>query len=988
MSAEPLTIALVLEATDEASELIATIRENVESLADQAAATSDAVAAASDKMTTALEGTADASATLTDSMARATGVSDDTSTSLEAQAAATDQLFASTQALADSTDELILSNMKLMDNNDALIASTEENSVAMKTEGDTAEETGVKMESLNKATNVLGLALVAAAAVGIKMALDFQKGTATLAGNADISTEKANQIGDAFLNTGGKTEFTANQMMDAFAPVSGAFVNLYGHALDVKQSMDVMNASMTLAEASGSDLTSTTAAVANVMTAFHLKVTQAAMAANDLFNTSRLLGISNDTLGTSIARLEPKIAGSGISLQQLTGFMTEFAKSAGNGRTAVRLAGTFLQSIVTPSSSASKELATLGINVDNSQGKFIGLTSVVGKLHDALTKLPGTTNLVVQAQKAYQLQTELTSLGSKDQTKTIQTQEESLSSQISALNGASDALSKTTVMQELFGKNAALATKLVAEGVPGLEKAAKLVAKQGTAAHAAALQEKTFEGELAKLKSAAEELFIKLGKDLLPAMVKLAGWTIRIVSDIVKWVSHNKTLALTIVSLVGAVVAFVKIMELATAITKAWAAAQTLLDGAEAASEFGLIMIAIALLVAEIIVLVKYWRDIYNAGYETRVALEEAWNDVASWFDSNVIQPVVGFFEDLWDDITSAAVTAYHGVLSAWNAVASWFENDVINPIVGFFETLWNGITSLASSTWSGVKGVWDAVSGWFSTEVIDPVVGFFKTLWDGITSLASSTWSGVKGVWNAVASWFDTEVIDPVVGFFKTLWDGISSLASSTWSGIKGVWDAVSSWFDTEVIDPIIGFFKTLWDGITSLASSTWTGLQGVWDAVSGWFDNTVIKPIEKFFEDLWDKIVSGAKTAVGGLENAFKGVASALNPISDLKRLGSVIGLAAGGIVSSPTLAVVGEAGPEMVLPLSQVPGGASSLSGGGVSALPSLGGSSQGQVNQVVINMSGQVYGSLAQLANALGRQLATVTVPGSGTRLQTR
>jgi hypothetical protein len=96
----------------------------------------------------------------------------------------------------------------------------------------------------------------------------------------------------------------------------------------------------------------------------------------------------------------------------------------------------------------------------------------------------------------------------------------------------------------------------------------------------------------------------------------------------------------------------------------------------------------------------------------------------------------------------------------------------------------------------------------------------------------------------------------------------------------------------------------------------------------------------------------------------------------------------LASGGIVTSPTLAVVGEAGPEMVLPLSNLPGGAASLTGG-VSPLPSLSGSGSGGGQTIVVNvtMAGQVYGSLDAMANALGRQLATVTLPQAGTRIKT-
>ncbi len=195
------------------------------------------------------------------------------------------------------------------------------------------------MDLMSKASMAVGLAVVAVGVVAAKMAIDFQNSTATLAGQAGITVTAANKIGNAFLAAGGQTTFTSSQMMTAFAPIAGEFVNMYGHALNAAQSLQVMDAAMTLAEAGGGDLTTTTKALADAMMVFHLKVGEAASAANTMFNTSRLLGVSTDSLGQSLQRLEPRIAGSGMSLAQTSAFMIELSKTAGGGRQAMWIAG-------------------------------------------------------------------------------------------------------------------------------------------------------------------------------------------------------------------------------------------------------------------------------------------------------------------------------------------------------------------------------------------------------------------------------------------------------------------------------------------------------------------------------------------------------------------------------------------------------------------------------------------------------------------------
>ena len=883
--AEALTIALILEAKDNATEWIDRVRENVDKLARSAEEASKKVSAGADQMSTSLEKTDVASTNAAESMDREAVASDRAAEASRNQATASDEATVATDKQAESTTVL----------------------------GDKSEETSGKMAMLSKASNMVGLALLGVAVVSAKLAIDFQNSTATLAGQAGVSVQTANKIGNAFLAMGGQTEFSATQMMNAFAPVGGQFVTMYGHALDVSQSVKFMDAAMTLATASGSDLNSTVSGLASTMMVFHLKVGQASQAANVLFNTSRLLGISQDTLGTSMARLAPKIAGSGMSLAQLGGVMLEVGKTAGSGRTAIRSVGTIIAGLVSPSTSAQTTLGELGITLDNSKGKFIGMTAAIGKIHDALAKLPGTTKDVVQLQQMYKLQTQEITLGQETQTKEVKKQVSTLNSQITALGKSTKSLSDNTVMTTLFGKSAGLMANIVAGGVPALNAATAAAGKQGEASKAAAIKNATFDVQLKKLKSAAETIFIELGRKLLPVLTKMATKMVDVVNATIKWVQHNQTLTEVIGGLVIGILAAVKVIETITVLTKAWAAAQVILDALFVASPFGLVVVAILAVVAVAILLIKYWRDIYNAGYDTRVALEAAWGAVASWFKSTVIEPVVTFFKTLWDDISGAATATWHAITAVWDAVASWFNSNVIQPVVGFFKGQWDTISAGATTAWHVILAVWDAVASWFNTNVIQPIENFFTGLWDKIVAGAKTVVSDIEAPFKAIA------------GFV---------------SGIFG------------------GALSTNMAGVSTKLKGVATSVQQITQAA------------QKATKALKDTSTASSKLSTGGSVST-----------KHLKRL------AAGGLVSSPTLAMVGEAGPEMVIPLSQI-GGPSALSGG-VSPLPS--GSSRGSSGsmiQVNITLAGQVYGSLEQLANALGRQLATITIPGAGTRLSTR
>ena len=90
------------------------------------------------------------------------------------------------------------------------------------------------------------------------------------------------------------------------------------------------------------------------------------------------------------------------------------------------------------------------------------------------------------------------------------------------------------------------------------------------------------------------------------------------------------------------------------------------------------------------------------------------------------------------------------------------------------------------------------------------------------------------------------------------------------------------------------------------------------------------------EFGADLVKALISGISSGAGDVAKAIEHLIPGGGLIG---KAASVIGLAEGGIVEKPTLAVVGEAGPEMVVPLSGLDRGE------GVKPLPSSPGSAAG-------------------------------------------
>ena len=271
-----------------------------------------------------------------------------------------------------------------------------------------------------------------------------------------------------------------------------------------------------------------------------------------------------------------------------------------------------------------------------------------------------------------------------------------------------------------------------------------------------------------------------------------------------------------------------------------------------------------------------------------------------------------------------------------WESISTWFS-DTISAIGDFFTNVWNDIKEGAKSAVDAIKGFFSDIGDWFYTNVIEPVGNFFSDLWQDIKDIAQSV-----GDW-FVQAWTD------IKDFFVDIWNSIKEKASNTWDGIKNVFSTVGNWFHDKVISPVGDFFSGMWGKLKKGAKDAWAGIKDVFSTVANFFGDIFSKAWKKvkdifstggkIFDGIKDGIVDAFKTIVNAIITGinkvvalpFKGINWALNKIKNIEILGlkpfdwidtisvpQIPKLAKGGITNGATLAEIGEAGREMVLPL----------------------------------------------------------------------
>jgi hypothetical protein len=188
---------------------------------------------------------------------------------------------------------------------------------------------------------------------------------------------------------------------------------------------------------------------------------------------------------------------------------------------------------------------------------------------------------------------------------------------------------------------------------------------------------------------------------------------------------------------------------------------------------------------------------------------------------------------------------------------------------------------------------------------------------------------TAIGAAWVAVGAVVAVAVA-ALVALFVTNWSSIKTATDQFINDVKSAFTAFQTWWGT------------FWDGIFSALQSAWNKIEAIINAI---------------------------KSAVSAVGSAVSGIAGAVGGT-----VGNVVGtaihaFASGGIVNSPTLALVGEAGPEAIIPLSAFTGGTS------LSGTAGFGGG-----GNIVVNINGGSYldqnGAnqiAAALATQIGRQL---------------
>lgn len=295
------------------------------------------------------------------------------------------------------------------------------------------------------------------------------------------------------------------------------------------------------------------------------------------------------------------------------------------------------------------------------------------------------------------------------------------------------------------------------------------------------------------------------------------------------------------------------------------------------------------------------------------------------------IQPAIDKGLELIGKIADAVREIWQQILQPF---IEWFITNVAARIAPHLELVGSVFLILGGVVADVVGAIFDVLGG-----LIDFIAGVFtgdfKKAGEGIKAANEAIWEAVKnvisGIWSAIKT-IVSSAINVVATTISTVHNSIKTNFSTIWQTIKTTVSTIINAIRTT----ISSVMATIQTGISTALSSIRTGWNNAWENMK----NTVIG----IFNAIWSGIKGTINTIIGGVEkmangviNALNGMISALNNLKfdvpdwvpgiggksfglNIPTLGnvSIPKLAKGGVVDRATIAMIGEAGKEAVVPL----------------------------------------------------------------------
>lgn len=305
----------------------------------------------------------------------------------------------------------------------------------------------------------------------------------------------------------------------------------------------------------------------------------------------------------------------------------------------------------------------------------------------------------------------------------------------------------------------------------------------------------------------------------------------------------------------------------------------------------------------------KWGKDTWDNIWKTVLGIWDTFNQFLNEWVIPIFREGLDWLKRMWDENLRDIVMAIgEFVAKAANFLLDLWNN-VLKPIIDW---LIKYLGPMVKATFTNIMGVLEVVFK-FIKGFVQSVLKIFGGLIEFLTGVFTGDW---KRAWNGIKQML-SGVKDFIMNFVNTAINTIRLFATSIGRYIKAA----------------VGQIKTIFEPLIKWFGGLWKLIQDVFAGVGDWFSG-IFTGAKDAIVRVFDQLANAIKKPINAMIDNINALISKLNGLNI--RLPKILGgetlgfnipripkLAEGGIVSQPTLAMVGDnrRSPEVVAPLHEL-------------------------------------------------------------------
>lgn len=311
--------------------------------------------------------------------------------------------------------------------------------------------------------------------------------------------------------------------------------------------------------------------------------------------------------------------------------------------------------------------------------------------------------------------------------------------------------------------------------------------------------------------------------------------------------------------------------------------------------------------------------------------------------------------------VATAATWAFNAALAVLTSPITWIIAAIAaliaigvllyqnwDTVVEFAKTAWQGLCDFISGIcqaigeffsglWTKLQEIFEPIGQWFGEkfqQAWDAIVNIFSGIGEWFSGVFQGAWDAIVNIFTPIGSWFGQRWAD-VTSALANIGAWFTDMFQKAWTGLTNIFSKLGSWFGerwadvTNALSSVSNWFGEMftnaYNAVKDAFSSIGDFFKGVWDTVKSIFVNAgqmVGEAVGGAFKSAVNAVLGTIENVVNGFIGMINGVIGMINKIPGVSLGGigyvSLPRLARGGIVDSPTIAMIGEAGKEAVVPL----------------------------------------------------------------------